>query len=120
MGKSRGLQIIIVLAALVVLTALLLPQRTSRTSVPQNPSPAAPAELQRTNSVHTAARQIPEPTPEQEAASDPFTLSISREKVEEYLKKHHRDAASLLAAFHAMVDTNLTHDVSYLREAATN
>jgi hypothetical protein len=39
---------------------------------------------------------------------------IPREKVEEYLRRHHRDAASLLAAFHALQDTN------YLKEAATN
>ena len=36
------------------------------------------------------------------------------EKVEEYLARHNRNAASLLAAFHALSDTN------YLNEAATN
>jgi hypothetical protein len=40
--------------------------------------------------------------------------NIPREKVEEYLRKHNRDMASLLAAFHALQDTN------YLNEAATN
>jgi hypothetical protein len=40
--------------------------------------------------------------------------NIPREKVEEYLRKHNRDVASLLAAFHALQDTN------YLNEAATN
>ena len=39
---------------------------------------------------------------------------IPRERVEEYLRNHHRNATSLLAAFHALQDTN------YLREAATN
>ena len=39
---------------------------------------------------------------------------IPRERVEEYLARHRRDAASLLAAFHALQDTNL------LLEAATN
>ncbi len=39
---------------------------------------------------------------------------IPREKVEEYLGRHHRDVASLLAAFHVLQDTNL------LLEAATN
>lgn len=39
---------------------------------------------------------------------------LPKEKVEEYLRKHDRNAASLLAAFHALLDTN------YLREAATN
>lgn len=39
---------------------------------------------------------------------------IPREKVEAWLARHHRNAASLLAAFHALDDTN------YLNEAATN
>jgi hypothetical protein len=37
-----------------------------------------------------------------------------RQKVEEWLALHHRSAASLLAAFHVLDDTN------YLKEAATN
>jgi hypothetical protein len=39
---------------------------------------------------------------------------LPREKVEEYLRRNNRNAASLLAAFHAMDDTN------YLNEAAAN
>jgi len=39
---------------------------------------------------------------------------VPREKVEDYLRQHNRDAASLLAAFHVLHDTNL------LYEAATN
>ncbi len=39
---------------------------------------------------------------------------ISRQKVEAWLALHHRSAASLLAAFHVLNDTN------YLREAAAN
>ena len=39
---------------------------------------------------------------------------IPRDKVEAWLATHHRNAASLLAAFHALEDTN------YLNEAATN
>jgi hypothetical protein len=39
---------------------------------------------------------------------------LPREIVEEYLRKHDRNATSLLAAFHGLQDTN------YLREAATN
>ena len=38
----------------------------------------------------------------------------TRGKVEEYLARHNRNAASLLAAFHGLSDTN------YLNEAATN
>jgi hypothetical protein len=42
------------------------------------------------------------------------STTLPREKVEEYLRRHNRNAASLLAAFHALNDTN------YLNEAATN
>jgi hypothetical protein len=42
------------------------------------------------------------------------SATLPREKVEEYLRRHNRNAASLLAAFHALKDTN------YLNEAATN
>jgi len=52
-----------------------------------------------------------EAEPERDMAGQP---KIPREKVEEWLTKHHRDAASLLAAFRALEDTN------YLNEATTN
>jgi hypothetical protein len=45
-------------------------------------------------------------------ADDAGLANIPREKVEEYLARNHRSAASLLAAFHALEDTN------YLNEAA--
>jgi hypothetical protein len=49
--------------------------------------------------------------PELDNAGQP---KIPREKVEEWLAKHNRNAMSLLAAFRALDDTN------YLNEAATN
>jgi len=49
--------------------------------------------------------------PELDDAGQP---NISREKVEEWLARHNRNAMSLLAAFRALNDTN------YLNEAATN
>lgn len=52
-----------------------------------------------------------EAEPERDMAGQP---KILREKVEAWLAKHNRNAASLLAAFHALDDTN------YLNEAATN
>ncbi|HXR04081.1 MAG TPA: hypothetical protein VN836_05170 [Verrucomicrobiae bacterium] len=52
-----------------------------------------------------------ESEPARDLAGQP---KIPREKVEAWLAKHHRNAASLLAAFHALEDTN------YLNEAATN
>jgi hypothetical protein len=51
-----------------------------------------------------------DPESESDAAALP---KIPREKVEAWLAKHHRNAASLLAAFRALGDTN------YLNEAAT-
>ena len=61
---------------------------------------------------HFHAVPVPRPQPpELDLAGQP---KIPREKVEEWLALHHRDAASLLAAFHALEDTN------YLNEAATN
>jgi hypothetical protein len=53
----------------------------------------------------------PEAEPESDAAGQP---KLPREKVEAWLAKHNRNAASLLAAFHAQDDTN------YLNEATTN
>jgi hypothetical protein len=54
---------------------------------------------------------VKETDPERDLAGQP---KIPRGKVEEWLAKHHRDAASLLAAFRALEDTN------YLNEAAAN
>jgi len=61
------------------------------------------------------------PRPSQVAQSKPAEKvgpdglpEFQKDKVEEYLAKHHRDLGSLLAAFHALQDTN------YLLEAATN
>ena len=58
------------------------------------------------------ALPVPRPQPpELDLAGQP---KIPREKVEEWLARHNRDATSLLAAFRALEDTN------YLNEAATN
>jgi hypothetical protein len=48
------------------------------------------------------------------AAANADVQQTPRQKVEEWLAMHHRSAASLLAAFHVLDDTN------YLKEAATN
>src|SRR5438876_837263 len=55
--------------------------------------------------------------PDDESAYPP---KVSREKIEEYLKLHNRDAASLLAAFHASGDGENAAHINYLTEAATN
>lgn len=56
---------------------------------------------------------VPRPTNEEPEQAAGFE-KLPREKVEAWLAKHNRDAASLLAAFRAMDDTN------YLNEAAAN
>jgi hypothetical protein len=57
------------------------------------------------------------PAPDAPEASDQIGLvHLPPEKIEEYLRLHHRDAASLLAAFHS----EPLGVVSYLHEAATN
>jgi len=53
----------------------------------------------------------PKEEPELDAAGEP---KISRERIENCLQNYNRNATSLLAAFHALGDTN------YLNEAATN
>jgi hypothetical protein len=61
--------------------------------------------------VHPYRPPAPAEPPESDNAGQP---KIPREKVEEWLAKHNRNAMSLLAAFRALDDTN------YLNEAATN
>lgn len=51
------------------------------------------------------------------------SLTLPREKIEEYLKLHNRNAASLMAAYHAWFDIEHPEngdDIHYLTEAATN
>jgi hypothetical protein len=60
---------------------------------------------------HPHKKTVPKEQPELDAAGQ---QKIPREKVEEWLAKHNRNAMSLLAAFRALNDTN------YLNEAATN
>lgn len=65
-------------------------------------------------------RSEPKPGADGETNSDFDDIFLPSEKVEEYLNRHHRDAASLLAAYNAVFGTNFEHDLSYLKEAATN
>jgi hypothetical protein len=81
-------------------------------------SPSAPVSIMPTNhfnpsqfAFHPHKAPVPEEPPELDAAGQ---SKIPREKVEEWLAKHNRNAMSLLAAFRALNDTN------YLNEAATN
>jgi hypothetical protein len=62
--------------------------------------------------IHAQRPAVPSET-DQETDSNGLRRP-SREKVDEYLRKHDRNAASLLTAFHAL------HDTNFLCEAATN
>jgi hypothetical protein len=102
------------LAALVValvITLHFLEGNAPDSSVP-NLAAQKPDSSSSQNSSHFQPIPVPRPQPpELDAAGNP---KIPREKVEDWLAKHNRDATSLLAAFRALGDTN------YLNEAATN
>ena len=101
-------------AILVVLIGLVLHFTRGRPEMPVPATSPAP------DSVASGRPPRPDiPVPEAEASepkdADPAGLAkLPREKVEEYLTRNHRSAAGLLAAFHALDDTN------YLNEAAAN
>jgi hypothetical protein len=82
------------------------------------PAPPAPASasitVQTTNRpiIHAQRSAIESETSEEPNQAN--AAKLPREKVEEYLRRHSRDAASLVAACDVLNDTN------YLREAATN
>jgi hypothetical protein len=83
------------------------------------PVPTQPAVLnhittQTTNRPPTHVQRSPVAVDTPEVFDQGHPPQLPREKVEEYLARHHRDAASLLAAFHAL------HDTNYLNEAAIN
>jgi hypothetical protein len=128
-------RLILVLAALVVLSialALLFSGRATPEPARQRSEPDLAVQLIRPA---TQARFHPATVPETEAPANSndqtaalLALELPREKIEDYLRLHHRDAASLLAAFHASLfvrgpDGNLMNevgDMGYLKEAATN
>jgi hypothetical protein len=101
------------LAALTILIVILLiVLHFMNRNSPNSSAPVLPP----TNSIvkNTFFHAPPVPRPQPTELDDTGQANISREKVEEWLAKHNRDAMSLLAAFHALNDTN------YLNEAATN
>lgn len=123
-GRTK---VIGVLAALVVLAGLAFrlqnreapPRAPDGDEVPSAPqSPTSGAAVARTEPAATPRAATPNPDEDAGGGSAP---GVSREKIEEYLTRHQRSAASLLAAFHATRDdANQTGDVQYLKEAATN
>ena len=121
--KKLILSAALVAAAMVVLVMM----KTSTVSQPASPVPETGDQ---TLPTRPSATPKPAVHPQREvavrnAAPDPDPdanpMLLSREKIEEYLALHHRDAASLLTAFHASMDPSKDKpDLSYLREAATN
>ena len=102
------------LAALVVVVAvgIYLNRKPASPPAPHaNPNSVA---THPTNRPPVHVQQPPQAVEEAEPLDKSSVPRVPREKVEEYVTRHHRDTASLLAAFHALQDTN------YLLEAATN
>jgi len=102
------------LTVLIVVLSIVL--HFQNPALPENAS--APVSFAPTNhfnppqfAFHPHPAPAPEAPPELDAAGQP---KIPREKVEDWLAKHNRNAMSLLAAFRALGDMN------YLNEAATN
>src|SRR5271170_628063 len=104
------------LAALTILIVIMLialhflnPSPPDNSSVPISVTP--PNHFNPPQFVFHPQKIAPKEQPETDATGQP---KIPRDKVEEWLARHNRNAASLLAAFRALDDTN------YLNEAATN
>jgi hypothetical protein len=113
MPNSALAKLLAALMVLIVVLGIALhflnPGSPNNSSVPVSLAPANhfnPPQF----AVHSY-RPAPAQPPELAATGQP---KIPREKVEEWLAKHNRNAMSLLAAFRALGDTN------YLNEAATN
>lgn len=106
---------------LFLLLATIIPALLLRfTHSELKPQATAPSEISKPELDHyytppappvAAVKPEAEVKTESEAAPQP---KLPREKVEAWLAKHNRSAASLLTAFHALADTN------YLNEAAAN
>jgi hypothetical protein len=127
MGNSWKGKALVTLAILVALGGIFFYFFKHSPEQPANPPPdilqrSKPASSQNFSSRRQSSTLAEEaPAQNNDLMAQILALKLPREKIEEYLKLHHRDAASLLAAFHASGDTNNpTGDVNYLKEAATN
>jgi hypothetical protein len=114
MNEIKWLKKLIVLAALVLVGALVwqLTKRGDADSVTSTEEvvPITP------HGVASNTRQKPELKPvesmPEENEDGPNPLAVPREKVDAYLAKHNRSAASLLAGYHALQDTNLLNEAA--------
>jgi hypothetical protein len=126
MGKYAKL--FFVVSALIVLVSIALLNRSNhrRSSAQPLKLSAASRELDQDSAPlpshqrrPAAARDAPAQTNDEWAAY--LALKLPREKIEEYLRLHNRNAASLLAAYHASGDADHpAGDIEYLKEAARN
>jgi hypothetical protein len=114
-------KVIAALTVLVVLLSIALnrsKKRAERASLLTNDVSVASSSAISSKQKHFYQPRPAAETPEQmgNELSDELSelAKLPREKVEEYLARNKRNAESLLAAFHALNDTN------YLREVATN
>ncbi len=111
---NKPLKVIVVLALMVLVGAFVLrlfvgradDATTGATDVALIP-PHGIAPTTRPKPAVTPAESIVEADDE-----GPSPLAVSREKLDEYLLKHNRSAASLLAGYHAMQDTNLLNEAA--------
>jgi hypothetical protein len=115
MSSAKRLTALLAIIALVLLGAVVL-RFASSSSRPETVAPFAkpdvPAEAADTT---RTVSQMPRPTSkesEEEEADGEGLPRIPREKVEEFLQLRNRSAASLLAGFHALKDTNLLYEAA--------
>lgn len=114
MSETKSLKTLVVLAVLILAGAFVLRLTGNRGTDPT----ANTAEVVSIppHGVAPSTRPKPADTPVESTASEgdegPSLLAVSREKLDEYLAKHNRSAASLLAGYHALQDTNLLNEAA--------
>jgi len=128
MWNSRAGKLFIAAAVLVVLIGIAFRFVGSGPKQSSN-SPTTLNEIAERRQLSTSTPRSSRESPPSEEGATPaedelakfLALKLPREKIEEYLRLHNRDAASLLAAFHASGDAeHMAGDINYLKEAATN
>ena len=113
MQNSSLIKLFAVLTVLIFVTVAILNLWKLNAPEAAKPTPAFTKAADYSASYKPSAPRAIRPEPEPET-DDAGPLKIPRDKVEAWLARHNRNAASLLAAFRAMGDTN------YLHEAAAN
>jgi hypothetical protein len=112
--NSKLIKLFVALAVVIAVVVAILNHQKSIGPETAQEAPMAGEVPDRADTQKPAPEMVlPKPTLNPEAGGLE-QMVFSREQVEAWLKLHGRDAASLLAAFRAMKDTN------YLNEAATN